>query len=183
MNSRQWLAGAAFILFAPLTWAANWSFDQQHTNVQFIVSGLAGVVGQFSNFGGEVSYDAQQIEKMTVSMDLDGRSLSAGVKTLWYKGSDGLAVDKFPQIRFVSTRVLAQGANNALLFGQLTMRGESHPVVWKIQLDPSKSSSQYLYFTANANISRSQWNMVKYSQFANDTIQLKVNGRLVTSSS
>lgn len=179
---RCWLAGVTFSSMASFTWAANWSFDQQHTNIQFIVSGLAGVVGQFSSFSGNVSYDAKQIDKMTVRMDLDGRSLKAGVQTLWYKGSDGLSVDQFPQINFVSTRTLSMGPNSALLSGLLTMRGETHPVVWTIQLDPNKSTDQSIQFTANANISRRQWNMVKFSQFANDTIQLKVNGRLVTSS-
>ena len=94
-------------------------------------------------------------------------------------GNDGLATNQFPQITFISTQVTPQSDRSATVHGVLTLHGVSKPAILQMLIDPATSTKQHIYFTAIANVSRSEWNMGDYPTMADDNIELKVRGRIV----
>lgn len=183
MNIRSFLIMLLSAVAILPAWASRWNFDTANTSIRFAVAGVGGAIGHFSNFSGVALYHPGQLSRLRVNLQLDAQSLDAGIKTAMYKGNDALAVDKYPELSFVSTQVIPQGDYAAVVRGTLTMRGVSRPVEWQMNIDPEKTTDQTIYFKANTSIRRSLWNMNNYSTLASDIIDLSIKGRLLAEES
>lgn len=91
----------------------------------------------FEDYSGEIDYDAEHIENSRVRLTIQARSITC--KDTWIKPeqrkqvldaalNDMLAVSQYPQLIFVSTRILTKSKGQYEVQGDLTVRGIAKPV-------------------------------------------------------
>ncbi|MDO6763668.1 YceI family protein [Agarivorans sp. 1_MG-2023] len=115
--------------------AADYTIDTRgaHASINFKVNhlGYSFVVGRFDTFSGDFSYDQAVPEATTVNVKIDATSVNSNhaERDKHIRGSDFLAVDKFPEASFSSTKYQASGDDGGKLYGQLTLRGVTKEIV------------------------------------------------------
>ncbi|WP_051083882.1 YceI family protein [Dasania marina] len=105
----------------------------QHAFVQFKIKhlGYSWLLGNFNKFDGEFNYDARQIENSSVKVVIDTTSLDSNhaERDKHLKGSDFLAVNKFPKATFTSSKVVATGKDAFDIHGELELHGVKKVIV------------------------------------------------------
>lgn len=100
----------------------------------------------FPKYYGTLSFDEKAPENSRVELTIDPASLQVWDKWLSEKDqkkvrheavNNLLAVTKFPQMRFASTRVAPAGGNRYTVEGTLTVKGIGRPVTLEATFDPS----------------------------------------------
>ena len=91
---------------------------------------LSRVGGQFKDFTGEIAFDPDRLEAGRVSVQIDAASIDTGVsdRDAHRRSDDFFAVEKYPQLTFVSDSIVKTGAGSFTVRGTLTLRGVARPV-------------------------------------------------------
>lgn len=122
---------AVFTAFIPASFAGNYDVDKAHSSIAFNVKHmvLAKVNGKFADYDVDLNYDEKDITKSSVSAAIKVSSIDTGVKDRdnHLKSSDFFDSEKFPEIKFVSSKVKKSG-DSYILSGSLTMRGVTKQV-------------------------------------------------------
>lgn len=135
--ARHGARGAAFaaaLTFAGLAQAAeSFSFDKGHTEIIFAYSHLGNSTqhGSFGDYDGTIVIDEKDPTKSTVDVTIKAASIDSGVSALddHLRSGDFFDVEKFPDIRFVSTAVKPIGKTQVEITGDLTIKDNTKPVV------------------------------------------------------
>lgn len=116
--------------------AADYKIDPAHSSANFSVThmGLSKVRGAFGNVQGTVSYDAANpaAAKVEATIDVSTVNTNDPKRDGHLKSADFFEVEKFPSIKFVSTKVEKAG-NGLKATGDLTMKGVTKQVVLNIE--------------------------------------------------
>ena len=108
-----------------------YQIDRSHSEVRFRIRHLLSRVGgQFKDFAGEIVFDPGRPEASSVDVRIDAASIDTGVadRDAHLRSDDFFAVEKYPQLTFVSDRVVTAGADSFAVHGTLTIRGVSRHV-------------------------------------------------------
>lgn len=108
-----------------------YNFDKNHSFIGFKVKhmGLIEVPGFFRDFSGEVSFNAEDVSRSSVSFKAIMTSVDTGVapRDNHLRSKDFFEVEKFPEMTFKSTKVEKKG-NGWVMTGDLTMKGVTKSV-------------------------------------------------------
>lgn len=117
--------------------ATDYKIDPAHSSAQFSVThmGLSKVRGGFGNVQGAVSYDPANPTAAKVEATIDVSTVSTNdVKRDGHlKSADFFEVEKYPTMKFVSTKVEKAGAGKLKVTGDLTLKGVTKPVVLTVE--------------------------------------------------
>lgn len=121
-------------LLSPLTsLASNWEIDPVHTTLQFKVRHLmiSNVKGGFEKFNGKLYLDDKDITKSKVDINIDTASINTNIQKRDedLRSANFFEVAKYPTMTFVSTRVEKAGNGKLKVTGNLTIKGNTRPVV------------------------------------------------------
>ncbi len=144
----------------------SYKLDTAHSQVQFTVRHMmiSKVRGTFEKFDGVFNLD----ETNPANTTLDVKIETASVNTRDAKRDDHLRsgdffdAEKFPSMTFKSTRVELLDSMNAKLYGDLTIKDITKPVVLNVEFLGSAKSpwgSTSYGFTGHTVISRKEWNL------------------------
>jgi polyisoprenoid-binding protein YceI len=100
--------------------------DADHSEVGFSVRHLLGRTrGRFARFEGEIQLDRQRPEASRVRFQVDPASIDTRQpeRDAHLRSGDFFDVERFPAIRFESTRIVKQGGGHYRVEGQLALRG------------------------------------------------------------
>lgn len=110
-----------------------WTLDPSHSELQFMVKHLmvSYVTGQFKSFTSVVETDGDDFTtaKIDFAADIDSISTNNEQRDAHLKNGDFFDAENHPQLIFKSERLEKIDNDNYKLFGQLTMRGATRPVV------------------------------------------------------
>jgi polyisoprenoid-binding protein YceI len=127
---------STFVLAAGLLPAANYSIDPAHSAAQFKVRHLmvSNVRGDFSHLAGKLEFDAKNPEKSRVEATIDVGTVTTREpdRDKHLKSADFFDAEKYPQMIFKSKKFIADGANTYKVIGDLTIRGVTKEVTFKI---------------------------------------------------
>lgn len=158
----------------------SWTIDFSHSEVTFKVRHMmiAQVHGNFENFNGVVNFDETDPARTTVDIVIDAASISTNDEKRdgHLRSADFFETEKYPTIAFKSTHIELEDESNAKLFGDLTIRDATQPVVLKVEyLGQAKSPWGTINagFFASTRISRKDWNL-------NWNVALETGGWLVS---
>ncbi|MFC0445377.1 YceI family protein [Pseudidiomarina halophila] len=114
--------------------AADYVIDMegQHAFIQFKIShlGYSWLLGEFTDFEGTFSYDEANPGAATVNVTIDTASIDSNhaERDKHLRGDDFLAVDDYPEARFVSTSYTESSDGKGVLAGDLTLHGVTKPI-------------------------------------------------------
>lgn len=128
------LLAAALLALASLASAEvlEWEFDGNHSHVSFKVRHLmiSWVRGNFTKAEGKVWFDKDDLSTLRMEIAIDPASITTGmaVRDRDLKDEEFFEVDKFPEMRFVSSGAVPQPDGTVKLTGSLTMHGVTKEV-------------------------------------------------------
>ena len=183
LASASVVAGISIAAAAPVTY----KMDPNHTNVTASWShfGFSNPVAHFGQVDGAIVYDAHNVGQSSVSVTIPLAGLNAYVEKFnqHLRSADFFDAEKFPTITFKSTRVEAAGGNKLRVFGDLTVRGVTKPVVLdttlnKIGEQPMEKRAA-AGFDATTTIKRSDFGMGMYAPNVSDEVIIRITTEAV----
>jgi len=116
---------------------AKWFFEPGHTAVEFCVRHMmvTHVRGHFKNVHGTLFFDPANPRSASVEVTIDAAGIWTGEadRDAHLKSADFLDVEKHPKITFKGKQVEITGASDAVLTGELTIRGVTRTVPLRVQ--------------------------------------------------
>lgn len=163
---------------APVTY----TFDTTHSRVTFYVNhlGFSNSVGELHLADGSYTFDNDNWANSKVSVTLPVQSLEFGDAT-WnghIQGKDWLDLAGFPSITFQSTKVEKTDATHGKLYGNLTIKGVTKPVV--LDLTVNKIGEHFLRktqaagFTARTTVKRSEFGVSAYAGAIGEDVDVRI---------
>jgi polyisoprenoid-binding protein YceI len=139
-----------------------WAIDPVHSEVSFVVRHMmvSKVRGRFDKFEGTIETAADPLAS-TVTADVDLSSVNTGNETRdnHVRSEDFFHVEKHPTMSFRSTGLRPDG-ENFLLDGDLTLRGVTKPVTFRLEVNgfgPDAYGGTRTGFSATTEINRNDW--------------------------
>jgi polyisoprenoid-binding protein YceI len=123
-------------LAAVSAFATDYKIDTAHSSAQFAVAhlGISKTKGEFGDVQGTVVYDPANPKASRVEAVIDVKSIDTQdeKRDSHLKSADFFDVEKFPTMRFVSTKVEKAGGNRLKVTGNLTIKNVTKSVVLSI---------------------------------------------------
>jgi polyisoprenoid-binding protein YceI len=146
-----------------------WEIDPVHTSMAFVARYLmvTKVRGHFADFSGAI-HVAEPPEESWAELVIRASSIDTGNddRDKHLRSPDFLDLERFPEIRFKSTRVELPGENRLVVTGDLTIRDITRPVVLHVEftgLSEDPWGNRRAGFSATTEIDREEfgasWNM------------------------
>ncbi len=143
-----------------------WTIDSSHTRVGFSARHMmiTNVNGQFEKVEGTVEFNEQNPTATAVDVKIEAASINTRdpQRDGHLRSPDFLDAEKYPYLTFKSTRVEQIDDHTAKMYGDLTIRDVTRPVVMNVEyfgLAKSPWGSISAGFSANTKISRKEWGL------------------------
>jgi polyisoprenoid-binding protein YceI len=131
------VAVLALLAFPALSTAETWSIDADHSSIGFTVRHMmvSNVKGTFGTFSGVAEVDEKDVTKSKITVTIDTASINTGVpkRDEHLRSADFIDTAKYPTMTFVSKRVEKSGNDRLKVYGDLTLRGITKPVVLDVE--------------------------------------------------
>lgn len=148
-----------------------WNIDTSHSEIGFSVRHMAfaKVRGRFGSWHGTLDIDPSDLTRSSVEVEVDASSIDTGVqdRDKHLRSPDFLEVERFPSLRFKSTKVEKAGRDRYLVHGELTIRDVTRGVVLDTEYSGQAKDpwgNQRAAFTAKASLNRRDfgltWNQI-----------------------
>jgi polyisoprenoid-binding protein YceI len=112
-----------------------WALDPAHTKIQFTARHLiiSEVAGHFNKFDVNVTAGNDFLDsEVEVTIDVNSIDTGIGDRDNHLKSADFFEAEKFPQIKFKSTKVEKVDDEEFKLFGNFTIRDITKPIELKV---------------------------------------------------
>jgi polyisoprenoid-binding protein YceI len=145
---------------------STWTLDPAHANVEFAVKHLmiTTVRGRFGKVDGTVKVDPARPDQLDVSVEIDPTSVDTREerRDAHLRSPDFFDAERYPRIIFKGGRVEGDLLGRFKLYGELTIRGITRPVVLDVSNDGQVKDpwgNDKLGITATAKVNRLEWNL------------------------
>jgi len=156
-----------------------YQIQKDSSQVGFCVgSQLSEVTGTFREFQGGLALGTPDGSNGQTMVAVNAASLETDHAAIdpMIKGKRFFDVANFPQILFVSSGFEWTGARSAILTGDLTLHGETRPVIFNVELtnisEDIAGQTDMILFKATTSINRSDFGMDTLSSLVSDTVRL-----------
>jgi polyisoprenoid-binding protein YceI len=154
----------------PMT-TRDWNIDPTHSDVHFSVRHMvvSKVRGRFAKFSGALHLDDDDLTRSAVEATIDAASIDTGTteRDAHLRSADFFDVEKYPELRFRSTRVEKVGDDRYRVAGELTIRDVTRPVSLDVEYGGRAKDpwgNERVGFVAKASLDRKDfglgWNQV-----------------------
>jgi polyisoprenoid-binding protein YceI len=160
-----------------------YALDPVHTRVMFAVehAGFSKALGTVSGTTGTLAFDPDDWASARIDATVPLARADLGDEK-WNRATlarNLLDAERFPEARFVSTRVEPIDALRATVTGLLTLRGVTREVSLAVTLNalkrhPLPPFRQTVGFSATARISRSQFGIDAWKSVIGDDVELRL---------
>jgi polyisoprenoid-binding protein YceI len=144
--------------------ATKWVLDPTHSELGFKIKHLmiTNVSGSFKNFQAEVETKGEDFStaKIILTADLASISTSNEQRDAHLRTSDFFEVEKYPQLKFQSTKVEKVEDDEFTVYGELTLKGLTKPVKLQVEfngLTKDPWGGERAGFVVTGKINRSEW--------------------------
>lgn len=142
------------------------TIDTSHSAINFQVRHMvfAKVRGRFGKWNGTVAFDPKDLTRGQVEVEIDAASIDTGVndRDNHLRSADFFDVERFPKLRFKSTKVEKATSEKYRLHGELAIRDVTRPIVLDVEYagqgkDPWGNTRAA--FTASTSINRTDFGL------------------------
>jgi len=175
--------------------SGTYNVDLTHASVIWKVShfGFSTYVGRFNEFSADIALDTENFSKSAVDVSIKVNSLDTDypfpeeedfnkkLSEVWLKSAD------HPSIIFKTTSLSDLDGSSFSINGDLTMNGETHPVVLDATLNGSTPSHPIskipvVGFSATTTIDRTLWGVSKYAPQVGADVSIEIEGEFLNKS-
>ncbi len=143
-----------------------WNLDPTHSEVGFKVKHMmiTNVSGSFESFAASVDTEGNDFETMKVTFTADLNSVSTGSadRDNHLKSADFFDAEKYPQLKFVSSKVEKKDEENYVLHGDLTIKDVTKPVRLDVEyggIGKDPWGNEKAGFTLSGKINRTEFGL------------------------
>lgn len=123
----------------PQVGTSTWAIDPVHSAIEFSVKHMmvATAKGRFTKFEGTLQLDPARPETASVvaSVDLGSIDTNNAQRDAHLRSDDFFAADQHPAATFRSSRVERVDDERAKVYGDLTIRGVTKPIVLDVEFE------------------------------------------------
>jgi len=157
--------------------------EKTHVDLLFSINhaGFTQKHGSFRDLDATLQYDPRRPDQSQISVTVETASLDTGdgKRDRDVKSPQFLDVEKYPQMRFVSTKV-TPGPNGTLLVeGNLTLHGVTKPFTLRTTLNKDAPSPfdkrPTLGFSATGSLRRSDFGISTYLPLIGDEVSIQID--------
>lgn len=167
--------------------AGEYQLDKAHASLIFKVNhlGLSKYTARFTDFDSNINFDPENFENSAVTTVVKSNSIKTDFPFVKRKDFDKflsqneywLNSKNFPEIKFESTKIKKTGSTKGIIYGNLTMLGETKPIKLKVRFNGSYKNKPHvglpaLGFSAKGKIKRSEWGFGAYIPAIGDEIKI-----------
>jgi len=161
--------------------AATYKVDPAHAFAVFKVShfGWSNNWGRFNDVSGSVDFDKSDVTKSKVSITIKTASVDTNHKKrdAHLRSPDFFNAKEFPEMKFVSTKIMKTGDKTANVTGNLTLLGVTKPVTLSVTWNREgphfrNKDKTHTGFSATGTIKRSDFGMKKFVPAIGDNITI-----------
>lgn len=141
-----------------------WLLDPAHSELTFKIKHLmiSNVSGAFKNFSAKAETEGTDFSKATISLTAEMNSISTNneQRDAHLRNSDFFEVEKFPQLKFTSTRIEQTDDESFNLYGNLTMKDVTKPVKFTMEFNgimKDPYGQEKAGFLVSGKIKRGDW--------------------------
>src|SRR5690606_34106944 len=162
----------AFILLIMMIFSVNafaqtqWKVDPYHSSLNFNIShsGISIVNGKFLEYTGNLTTNGDALSDASFDFTVKVNSINTSVENRdnHLRSPDFFEVEKYPNMTFKSTKILATGKpNEYLLYGKLTIKDVTKDVIFDVHYGGSVKSDkgEKLGIKATTTINRFDFNI------------------------
>jgi polyisoprenoid-binding protein YceI len=141
-----------------------WVVDPTHSELGFKIKHLmiSNVSGSLKNFEAEAEMDEADFSSAKINLSAEMASLTTNneQRDNHLRTSDFFEVEKYPELKFRSTRIEKINNDNYVLYGDLTLKGVTKPVKLNVEyngLTKDPWGGERAGFLIIGKINRSEW--------------------------
>lgn len=168
--------------------SARYELDPVHTRVLFAVShaGYSQALGTVSGSQGTLEFDPEDWSSARLEVSVPLQRVDLGDEH-WNRATlarNLLDAERWPEARFVSTRVEPLAADRFIVHGQLTLRGVTREVPLEVKLNslrrhPMPPFRRTAGFSAHARLSRAAFGIDAWPNVIGDEVELRIEAEAV----
>jgi polyisoprenoid-binding protein YceI len=141
-----------------------WVSDPTHSELGFKIKHLmiSNVSGSLKSFQADVETEGEDFTTAQISLSAEMASISTNneQRDAHLRNSDFFEVEKYPELKFTSTKLEKADSDTFTLFGELTLKGITRPVKLHVEFngitkDPWGGERAGIVVTGKIN--RSDW--------------------------
>lgn len=164
---KNFLTLIALIFFATSSFAqTQWKVDPYHSSLNFNIShsGISIVNGKFGEYTGSLTTNGEALNNASFDFTVKVNSINTNVtdRDNHLRSPDFFEVEKYPNMTFKSTKILATGKpDEYLLYGKLTIKDVTKDVIFDVHYGGIAKSDQgeKLGMRAETTINRFDYNI------------------------
>jgi polyisoprenoid-binding protein YceI len=141
-----------------------WVLDATHSELGFKIKHLmiSSVSGSLKSFQAEVETDGVDFTTSQISLSADMASISTNndQRDAHLRNSDFFEVEKYPELKFTSTKAEKIDSDTFVLSGDLTLKGVTKPVKLNVEFNGVTKDpwgGERAGFVVTGKINRSEW--------------------------
>ena len=145
---------------------ATFAIDPAHTDVLFSAKHMmvTNVRGTFTDVSGSIDIDETEptASKATLSVKAASVDTGFGARDNHLRSADFFAVETFPEIRVVSTKIQPKGGNDFVVTADVTIKDVTRPVDFDVEFlgfYTGMDGARRAGFTAKAKVNRKDWGL------------------------
>jgi len=177
------VVASASAFAAPVTY----KIDPNHTDVvaSWNHFGFSNPIAHFGQVDGAITYDPKNVGTSKVEVTIPLAGLNANVEKFneHLRSADFFDAEKYPTITFKSTKVEAAGDKKLRVFGDLTIKGVTKPVVLDTTInkigDHPMAKRAAAGFDATTTIKRSDFGVDKFVPNVSDNVTIRITTEAV----
>lgn len=145
---KNFISLVAVLFFTISSFAqTQWKMDPNHSSLNFNIShsGISIVNGKFLEYTGDLTTDGEALNNAKFDFAVKAKSIDTNVKDRdnHLRSAEFFEVEKYPNITFKSTKILATGKpNDYLLYGKLTIKDVTKDVIFDVHYGGIAKSDQ-----------------------------------------
>ena len=180
-------SASAFAAPGGASGATTYKIDPNHTDVVASWShfGFSNPIAHFGQVDGSITYDAKNVGTSKVEVTIPLAGLNANVEKFneHLRSADFFDAEKYPTITFKSTKVEAAGDKKLRVFGELTIKGVTKPVVLDTTInkigDHPMAKRAAAGFDATTTIKRSDFGVDAFVPNVSDNVTIRITTEAV----
>ena len=158
-NLIRFLSLFVLVFFSSQVSASQWSIDADHSEIRFEIKHiLTTVSGQFAEFKGDIVFDPDKLDvgKFDFTVNVNSVDTNNGKRDNHLRSKDFFYSDKFPEMKFKSSKISHLKGNRYALEGMMTIKD----VTKKINIEFQFFQPQPHPFDKKKNVSGFQTNFI-----------------------